>query len=177
MKLKTLSLLSILLIVLTVSLFGTSTITTWVKDMYNQPSIKPQEQEGMKQFPINVVAKDGTVYSDKKQPFQTTEVNFSNYESPENSINDYQFNEATGKQMFLTYCAVCHGPQGKLNDGKGTRVSQKGLKVIAIRDLPKGYYYERLHRGGVQMPPLSYRMTDRERWDIANYIKLVLHKN
>ena len=39
--------------------YGTSTIWSWVKDMYNQPSIKPQEEGSFKNFPIGSVTTEG----------------------------------------------------------------------------------------------------------------------
>lgn len=158
------------LIFVSASLSGTSSIVTWVKDMYNQPGIKPQERETVNAFPMRSVAADGRIFSASPKPFETTDIDFSSYLPPENLIDSYRFNQVEGKRMFLTYCAVCHGSDAQLNDGRGTGVSKKGLKVVSIRDLPGGYYYERIRRGGVQMPSMAYRMTDHERWDIANYL-------
>ena len=39
--------------------YGTSTIWSWMKDMYNQPSIKPQEEGSFKNFPIGSVTTEG----------------------------------------------------------------------------------------------------------------------
>ncbi|MCP4578773.1 MAG: cytochrome c [Deltaproteobacteria bacterium] len=170
MKRRIILLLIGLICVFAVSLFGTSTITSWMKDMYNQPSVKPQEYESINAFPAHVISADGREYNPPLTPFDSVEIDFKSYLPPENRLESYHFNRVEGKRMFLTYCAVCHGPGGQLNDGKGTRVSRKGLKVVRIKDLPTGYYYDRILRGGVQMPPMGYRMTDRERWDVANYI-------
>ena len=41
--------------------YGTSTIWSWVKDMYNQPSIKPQEEGSFKNFPIGSVTTEGLI--------------------------------------------------------------------------------------------------------------------
>jgi len=174
-KLRIFLLLVGILCIFSVSLFGTSTITTWVKDMYNQPGVKPQEQESMNDFPSHVISADGREYNLPLKPFDSTELDFKSYQPPVNQSKSYQFDQTEGKKMFLTYCAVCHGSDGQLNDGKGTRVSLKGLQVVRIRDLPGGYYYDRIMRGGVQMPSLGFRMADQERWDVANYIDRFLH--
>ncbi len=138
--------------------------------MYNQPSVKPQGNDSMIFFQKHTVSTDGREFNPPAEPFGSAEINFNTYREPENTIQGYVFNKAEGKRMFLTYCAVCHGADGQLNQGEGTRISLKGLKVAKIRKLPTGYYYERLKRGGVQMPPISYRLSDQERWDTANYI-------
>lgn len=63
MKLKTILLLSIFSVAVYVTAFGTSTIVSWMKDMYNQKSIKPQEEGTMQEFPLGVVSTKGFMRS------------------------------------------------------------------------------------------------------------------
>jgi mono/diheme cytochrome c family protein len=152
------------------TLFGTSTISTWVKDMYNQPNIKPQQKNSINQFPSQVVSTSGIEYKLVPKPLAAKPIDFSTYQAPENDIKGYQFSAEEGERLFYTYCAVCHGADGQLNQGEGTKISLKGLKIAKLRILPIGYYVERMQRGGIQMPPMAYRMSKMERWHIANYI-------
>ena len=80
---------------------------------------------------------------------------------------------ATGKEMFETYCVLCHGDGGH-GDGP---VSEKFLKPP---DLPSimgrrtdGYLYATIRNGGVVMPPHGYRIPPAERWDLVNYLRSI----
>lgn len=80
---------------------------------------------------------------------------------------------ATGKEMFATYCVLCHG-----NDGHGDGpVSEKFFEPP---DLPSimgrrtdGYLYATIRNGGVVMPPHGYRIPPSERWDLVNYLRSI----
>lgn len=169
---KTKGLLLILAFCVTgLSLFATSTITTWMKDMYNQPSVKPQGKDSIVRFPENVVSTKGVQYHPPRRPFPEKAVDFQSYQAPQNNLEGFEADTAEGRLLFLTFCAACHGRDGRLNNGKGTPISLKGLKVRAMQMRPVGFYYDRLSRGGAQMPPLAYRMSERERWQVAHYVK------
>lgn len=160
-----------------VSLTATSTISSWVKDMYNQPSIKPQEAGGLNTFPQHTVAQSGIEYAPAAAPFDETPLDFSHYEPPENRLEAFTFDQQEGHRNFLTFCAVCHGADGQLNQGEGTQISEKGLQVKAITKRPMGFYYDRLMRGGMQMPDMGFKLSEAERWNIAHYIGKCLHSS
>ena len=78
---------------------------------------------------------------------------------------------AKGREMYETYCVLCHGDAGH-GDGP---VSEKFLKPP---DLPSilsrrtdGYLYATIRNGGLVMPPHGYRIPPAERWDLVNYLR------
>lgn len=79
-----------------------------------------------------------------------------------------------GKQIFLTYCAVCHGSEGH---GDGPLAHKM---VFPPPELPSrlgglsdGYLYATIRNGGFIMPPHSYRISPTPRWDLVNYLRSI----
>lgn len=135
----------------------------WSKDMYNQPSIKPQETT-----PLQVPA--GTV------PDRGVEKETKNRNSAVNIINPLKLNSASiarGQIIYNVYCSVCHGKAG-IGDGI------VGIKFIPPTDLsgsyiqmkPDGDIYFTIRYGGLAvMPRYGDAILPADRWHIINYIK------
>jgi mono/diheme cytochrome c family protein len=80
-----------------------------------------------------------------------------------------------GKQLFDTYCIVCHGPRG-LGDGP---VSAAGtiqgpfagvFPVVTAAGRSDGYIYN-LIRGGGQRMPSYQRIEPQDRWAIVDFVR------
>ncbi|MGK0288734.1 MAG: mono/diheme cytochrome c family protein [bacterium] len=162
-------------LVATTSVFGTSTIISWMKDMYNQPSIKPQESGTMQNFPLGTVSIDGKKNT-KTIPNNGWMAQMGSVKKPAH----YKVNMVNGKRMFQTYCEVCHGDKNGMGKaGKAdTRVAEKffanGVVIPAgfvVKTMPANYLYLKIKHGGIKMPALGYMTTEQDRWDIINYLK------
>jgi mono/diheme cytochrome c family protein len=81
-----------------------------------------------------------------------------------------------GKILFDLNCALCHGPQGK-GDGPITRFWREDARRPAnltdprIGQYPDGTLYGIVTRGLGGMPPHRENMTEREYWDVINYVR------
>lgn len=79
-----------------------------------------------------------------------------------------------GRQLYDTYCTVCHGPAGA-GDGP---VAPKlfGIVPALTTDMAKaradGYLYAIIRHGRGAMPAYGDRIRDRtERWLVVNYVR------
>ncbi len=77
-----------------------------------------------------------------------------------------------GQRVFMTYCVVCHGPQG---DGQGyivpkfpmppTLLSQK------VTEWPDGRIYHIITRGRNLMPDYASQILPEDRWAVIHYVR------
>jgi mono/diheme cytochrome c family protein len=79
----------------------------------------------------------------------------------------------SGRNLFSSQCAMCHGIKG---DGKGDLVERLKLKVPDFTDAEKqkrrtdGELFYILTQGHGEMPGET-RLEPREKWDMINYIR------
>lgn len=83
----------------------------------------------------------------------------------------------SGHVLYKKFCVVCHG-----NGGKGDGVAAAGLAVQPadhtsplVQSLPVGNLYYELTTGHAPMPSYKTILTDKQRWELVNFIK-TLHK-
>jgi len=78
-----------------------------------------------------------------------------------------------GRERFLIYCAVCHGPLG-YGDGP---VVQRGFTEPPtyhsdrLRAAPVGYFYDVITEGLGSMPDYSTQIPPEDRWAIIAYLR------
>lgn len=162
-------------------LFGTSAIRSWATDMYNQVFIKPQEAGSMLRFPLGSVTTDGLqISSDGFQNPQALDFawllarNDASLATP-NPANADQHSLKNGEYLYATYCAACHGTDGENVTKIGEMRGAVPLGSILGFDptVTDGYLESKIRFGGLDissMPPFGYATTEKERWDIVNYI-------
>tara|TARA_A100001011_G_scaffold192644_1_gene201240 strand:- start:4538 stop:4990 length:453 start_codon:yes stop_codon:yes gene_type:complete len=79
-------------------------------------------------------------------------------------------NVTNGKELYLIYCAVCHGKKG---DGQGilmTREKFLGVPSYADREITPGSIYHVLMYGKNAMGSHAGQVNAQERWQIAQHV-------
>ncbi|HEV3254302.1 MAG TPA: cytochrome c [Candidatus Acidoferrales bacterium] len=86
---------------------------------------------------------------------------------------------ATGKHVYTTQCAMCHGANG---DGKGDLAADMKLTLrdyrdpASLKDMTDGELFYILTKGKGDMPGEEDRMKPEQRWDLINYIRSLAKK-
>jgi len=183
-KRKALLLVSAVMLLMSPALMAKSSIFVLITDLYNQKSVKPQEQGSMLKFPEGSITTDGKLI----EVTVNSDANWMEKESdPEtatkNPIPATPESLANGELKYNTYCAVCHTSSTDTNDQglAKSKVNEKGMIAPAMLALTPmftdGYIYNKAkYASGIVMPPLGYATTEKDRWDIINYIRTKLEK-
>jgi mono/diheme cytochrome c family protein len=80
-----------------------------------------------------------------------------------------------GELLFSFHCAVCHGPAGQ-GDGSVTVFWRDDARRPAnltedrLKEYPDGILYSVVTQGLGGMPPLRENMTERQYWDVINFV-------
>jgi mono/diheme cytochrome c family protein len=79
-------------------------------------------------------------------------------------------NLANGKKMYNIYCSVCHGDTG---DGQGNLVKRGkffGVPNYKDREITEGSIYHVIYYGRNMMGSHATQLTEKERWQVAQYV-------
>src|SRR5262249_49887349 len=79
-----------------------------------------------------------------------------------------------GRTKFETYCAVCHGYQGKGDGPVSVKMALKPPPLISekIIKLPDGGIFHIISDGQGVMSSYAYQLVDEDdRWAIVNYVR------
>ncbi|MCP4689032.1 MAG: cytochrome c [Desulfobacterales bacterium] len=179
MRAKILMGAGVFLVILFVSanLSAKSTLFTLITDMFNQISIKPQENGSMNVFAVGAVTIDGHEIEDPNDRFTRIVADILSRTATVNPTSPDQASLADGELKFNTYCAVCHGSTGEINKAgfAKTKINEVGMIAPAVITLTPqfsdGYIFQKAKYGGSVMPALGYAVSARERWNIVNHIR------
>jgi mono/diheme cytochrome c family protein len=82
---------------------------------------------------------------------------------------------AEGKALFETYCAVCHGAQGK-GDGpiSGRIPTPSSYRSERVMEFAPGRIFHVITLGSGKMPSYATQLRADERWKIVTYVYTVL---
>lgn len=135
----------------------------WSKDMFNQPSVKPQETT-LLPVPAGTVSNKGI---EKELSDRTKAINIINPMKPDKT------SIARGEAMYNIYCAVCHGKSGKGDGIVGKKfIPPTDLSGSYIKMKPDGdIYFTIRYRGLAVMPQYGDAIPPIDRWHIINYIR------
>jgi mono/diheme cytochrome c family protein len=133
--------------------------------MWETPAVRPHEQKLL-------IMEPGVI------PFNGGEAEYRNTKAEELISplkNDDPKVVESGKSLYFTYCAQCHG---KYHDGNGT-VGQSfsplpsDLQSDKVQSLPQGVLFKEISYGvpNGRQPPLATTIEIMDRWQIIAYIK------
>lgn len=93
----------------------------------------------------------------------------------ENPVEATSESLARGEELYLRYCAVCHGETGigseaYIADVHPT-VSAYNLAGETVAAYPDGYLYGMIRVGRGVMPPYRHAISHFDRWHIVNYVR------
>jgi len=133
--------------------------------MWETPGVWPHEQELL-------IMEPGVV------PFHGGEAEYRNAKA-EDLVSPFKKDDpevvASGKSLYFTHCAQCHG---KYHDGNGT-VGQSfnplpgDLQSDKVQSLPQGTLFKEISYGvpDGRQPPLATTIEIMDRWRIIAYVK------
>jgi mono/diheme cytochrome c family protein len=133
----------------------------WVSFMEDQPSVDYQDAP-RRMPPEGAISFSRPTYLD---------------DSPSlvNPVPPDQVSLQRGATLFSLHCAVCHGAEGQ---GDGSVVPfwrqdarrPANLSEERIANYPDGGLYQVISRGIGVMPSLRENLTERQRWDVVNFV-------
>lgn len=133
-------------------------------EMFNQPSIKPQE--GPVTYPT------GTIPTRGKEKAMSREDADAGLTNPVTATTE---SIALGKYAYAKACSACHGLNGKGETPVAKRLGEFGavLPDLALVSTyrSEGFMYGTIRNGGINMPAYAGQTTPKERWHIINYIR------
>ena len=169
--------ISILVLVIAIILTAAYTAITLYDDnlkvgrMWETPAVRPHEQAPH-------VMKSGVI------PIDGGEILYKNsrgedLKSPFESDDPQVI--TSGKSLYFTYCAQCHGNHF---DGNGT-VGQSfhplpaNLRTKKVQELPEGVLFKSISYGvlGGRQPPLATTIDVADRWQIIAFLKSLPPRN
>jgi mono/diheme cytochrome c family protein len=82
---------------------------------------------------------------------------------------------AEGKALFETYCAVCHGNQGKGDGPISTKIPTPPSYLSArLMTFAPGHIFHVITLGTGKMPSYAAQLSADERWKIVTYVHTTL---
>lgn len=166
---------SILKLLVATTLFGYAALVTaypWDQDMVDQPSEKPQRNPAP--------PGPGSVPVDGGESVPAPETDQGMFDAKEeaaaliNPVPSTPESIATGKMLYTMNCAVCHGADGRGDGPVGLKMAEKApvdLSDAYTQDQADGQIFFTLTRGRGLMPFYRDALSQRERWEVINYLR------
>jgi cytochrome c len=78
-----------------------------------------------------------------------------------------------GKTIFNAQCALCHGPQGNGDGPGGLKLNPRPgvLSSDAVQKQTDGALFWKITNGKPPMASYKFTYSDKQRWDLVNYIR------
>ena len=132
----------------------------WSQDMVRGRAVMPQTQ--MLAPPANTIAVGGSRILDRVD----AEDKLTNPLTASPEILD------EGRALFQTYCAVCHGADGRAPGPVGKLFPMVAdLSTPQIHEYPDGALYSIIREGGSKMPGYAETLSQHERWAVVLFVR------
>ncbi len=135
-------------------------------DMYRQQSLEANE---VARSPVK-----GTVPRGYK-PFRykTVEDAQANLKNPvKKDLNSIW----RGRRLYSSNCQTCHGKNGAGKGPVGPQVGVPNILTDYYSNTPDGRIFAVITLGLRNMPRYGYKFSEKEKWDLANYIRFLQKK-
>ncbi len=143
---------------------ASSAVAFWfIRDMYDQISIKPQEE-------ARPMPKDSVPVGGYAVPRGYNYLTLETVLTPPALTPEMA---AKGKVLYGKFCEPCHGTKG-LGDGP---VALKGMRPWWPLGSPQtqarsdGYIFAHIWEGGPLMAPYKYALSVTEAWELVAYVR------
>jgi mono/diheme cytochrome c family protein len=140
----------------------------YAPQMHESPAVKAQELGGGTGMPPK-----GTVPTGEYEAY-TFEDADSAGAGLKNTLKPTMVALKRGKEIYNTYCIVCHGPTGL---GNGFVVPPyprpPSLQSDKVMKWPDGAIYHVVTKGQNLMPSYSYKIKPNDRWALIHYIRVI----
>ena len=137
---------------------GSALALTWIRDMWTGPVVLPQTEARLP--PEESMATDGERLLNRRQA-----------RAIPNPLTESAAVIAEGAALYETYCALCHGGDGR---GNGQLASFYGrmpnLTMPYVLNYPDGFVYSIIREGGRNMPRFADALSVDERWALVHYL-------
>lgn len=137
-----------------------------VDDMHNSSALKAQEKEMMLPAPMTIST------SHRPYPSEVLADKTLAGAALKNPLPQTEHNYQRGRDLYMTYCVVCHGERG-LGDGYVVPKFTKppALTSRKLRTAPDGDLYHIITHGQNIMSGYSNQLQPMERWAVVHYIR------
>ncbi|MBI2158888.1 MAG: cytochrome c [Candidatus Rokubacteria bacterium] len=162
--------LCLLIVAAAGGLMGAAVVVRWNDNMTQTPRIVPGER--VFRMPAGVVPRGGDLIIPREQRDVATKA--------PNPVKMSDASVAIGREHFTTFCAPCHGAEGK-----GGVTGPVATKFIPPPDLTNpelqkqrtdGYWHSYIVVGGAVMPAYGEALSSQEAWHIVNFLRALAKK-
>lgn len=143
----------------------------WSRDMYKNPHAKA----GL----VNLKEPEGSIPRGGVNPVSLGKMKLKNpvlvknaYQNLRNPVRPDEESLRNGERLFRVYCAPCHGPKGKGGGEVSKRmVPAQDITSDIYKAKPDGFFFATIVAGGVIMPAQKKGLSEKDIWDIVNFIR------
>lgn len=137
----------------------------WRTDMWYQPSLRPEDAP-RPQPEHSVALGSGPRYESRDET-----------EDLVNPVSPTAKSLARGKELFLSRCAPCHGPEGH-GGGPVSKFFPQApdLAYVSVQKRSDGFIWGTVSYGGKAMPAQREGLTAQDRWNLVNWVRVIQGK-
>jgi mono/diheme cytochrome c family protein len=86
---------------------------------------------------------------------------------------------ARGEEVFKTNCVVCHGSEGKGNGPAAAGLTPRPADLASpeVQKQSDGALHWRIDVGHKGMPAFKKQLTNKQIWDVINYVRTLASKS